>query len=277
MSKPTKAFSLLDLLVTLGFTLGTTAACLGVLAAVSHTGKRDGVLAELENDANVVVELLGRDLAAARSTPQSHVAAAANLLSLEAAENQTEGATVEGAPLASIVAVDRSGETTVLHLDWGPGFSPSAKRAAFVGFVVDEDRKTPVELTLDGHRAQGKVPPAVKAGGWLVALQIVHWRLADAQNVTTACQPSAGCALYRLVDKSPPSSQPMDLTANGLARASSALRWEKIASGVTRFDADVAGAGGAVAITLEMARRGRTGGTYTFSTQRSFFIGEGSQ
>lgn len=272
MSQRAKAFSLLDLLVTLGFTLGTTAACLGVLAAVSHTGKRDGVLAELENDADVVVQQLGRDLGAAKATPQSRVATTANLLSLETAEEASLDA--DAPPPAAIVAVEREGETAVLHLDFGPGVVAGGTRQAFVGFVVDEKQKIPVQLVIEGSRAEGKVPPAVKAGAWLAALRIVHWRLADAVDVTSTCEPSAGCALYRLVDKAPPSTQPVDLAKNGLARASSAVRWEKIASGIQRFDADVAG-NGAVTVSLEMVRPGRTGGAYTFSTQRSFLIGGG--
>ena len=197
MSRRTQPFTLLDLVVTLGFTLGVTAASLGVLAAVSHTGRRDGVLAQLEGDAELAMFCLGQDLRRTTAVPQTQVDVTANVLSLDIPLGPNLDGTSSPSVLAPmlIVGLEPTAACIVATVDVGPGANLPASSTAFAGFVVDGQHRAPVNLVVTGNRAMGVLPPFVKPGAWLVPFSIVHWRLAATDDVTRACLGEIPCAL----------------------------------------------------------------------------------
>ncbi len=307
MSQNKRPFSLLDLLVVLGFTLGATAAALGVLTAAIHIGRRDGVRAQLEGEAEVALGLIGLDLMSTRATPTGAVKTEPGRLVLEA-DLPFSGHDENG--VALVTHVDRaSAGAPVLQVDFGPGqcdlarhgacalreprwsAQPAAKSsnsrstgAAFDVVVTDGKQRNRVRVSsIDadtGAVAVEDLAAWVKPGAHVIHFDRAYWRHASANAPTTACEPGAPCALWRRQcwgpSEGPLAIEPLSTEAPAGCTAGHASPWVRIADDLRTFEVKTLKGGRAVEVKLVFARQSPGKRAHRFVSRRTFSIERGS-
>lgn len=297
MSQAKRPFSLLDLLVVLGFTLGATAAALGVLTAAIHTGRRDGVRAQLEGEAEVALGLLGVDFMATRATPTGSVKTAPNRLVLEA-DLPFVGATENG--IALVTHVDRAmAGSPLLRVDFGPGGCDlnrgaecalrearwSASKSNTFDVVLTDGKQRNVVHISSANEDTGAIVVEnlaawVKPGAQVLHLDRAHWRHASANAPTAPCVSGASCALWRrqcwAPMKQPVAVESLTSAEPAGCKADSATPWVRIADDLKAFEVTTLDGARAVEVKLEFARQSPGKRAHRFVSRRTFSLERGT-